>query len=104
MGGLVAGADEEDVALSAFDSFCCNAEAGRFPELADRESLWRLLATFTLRKATRHLRDQARQKRGGGAVAEGGSGVLEEVFGREPDPELVQSQAARRAAGVGCVR
>ena len=41
--------DEEDVALSAFDSFCRNAEAGRFPDLTDRESLWRLLAEFTLR-------------------------------------------------------
>src|SRR5438874_3477307 len=50
-------ADEEDVALSAFDSFCRNAEAGRFPDLTDRDGLWRGLATFTLRKATRHLRD-----------------------------------------------
>ena len=40
-------ADEEDVALSAFDSFCRNAEAGRFPDLTDRDSLWRLLAAFT---------------------------------------------------------
>src|SRR3954451_23866563 len=55
-------ADEEDVALSAFDSSCRNAEAGRFPDLADRDGLWRLLATFTLRKATRHLRDAGRQK------------------------------------------
>src|SRR5262245_52572189 len=36
-------ADEEDVALSAFDSFCRNAERGRFPELLDRDGLWRLL-------------------------------------------------------------
>src|SRR5947207_15944655 len=62
-------ADEEDVALSAFDSFCRNAGAGRFPDLADRDGLWRLLAAFTVRKATRHLRDAARQKRGGAAVA-----------------------------------
>lgn len=32
-------ADEEDVALSAFDSFCRCAERGRFPDLVDRESL-----------------------------------------------------------------
>ncbi|HJZ55509.1 MAG TPA: ECF-type sigma factor [Gemmataceae bacterium] len=81
-------ADGEDVALSAFESFCRNAEAGRFPDLADRDGLWRLLATFTLRKATHHLRDAARQKRGGGAVSEGNSVVLAEVFGREPDPGL----------------
>jgi hypothetical protein len=39
-------ADEEDVALSAFDSFCRNAERGRFPQLADRNNLWRLLVVL----------------------------------------------------------
>src|SRR5947207_2545977 len=73
--------DEEDVALSAFDSFCRNAEAGRFPDLTDRNSLWRLLAAFTLRKAGHHLRDAGRLKRGGGAVQDAESGVLEEVLG-----------------------
>src|SRR5437899_9640067 len=62
-------ADEEDVALSAFDSFCRNAGAGRFPDLADRDGLWRLLAAFTARKAAHHARDAARLKRGGGATA-----------------------------------
>jgi hypothetical protein len=33
-------ADEEDVALSAFKSFCLNVEGGRFPELLDRNDLW----------------------------------------------------------------
>jgi hypothetical protein len=32
-------ADEEDVALSAFDNFCRAAEEGRFPDLADRDDL-----------------------------------------------------------------
>ncbi|MBI1915085.1 MAG: hypothetical protein HYS12_10160 [Planctomycetes bacterium] len=32
-------ADEEDVALSAFDSFCRRAEEGRFPRLDDRDGL-----------------------------------------------------------------
>ena len=50
---LVEGA--EDVALSAFASFVRHAERGRFPELADRDSLWRLLVTLTVRKAA-HLR------------------------------------------------
>ena len=76
-------ADEEDVALSAFDSFCRNAEAGRFPDLADRDGLWRVLATFTLRKAAHYLRDAARLKRCGGA---GSSGAIEEVLSREPSP------------------
>lgn len=80
------------MALSAFDSFCRNAERGRFPDLTDRESLWRLLAAFTVRKATRHVRDASRLKRGGGAV-EGGSDPLEEVFGDEPDPALAAEVA-----------
>src|SRR5690349_5944237 len=53
-------ADEEDVALSAFDSFCRGAEQGRFPDLADREGLWALLMTITARKACHLLRDQQR--------------------------------------------
>ncbi len=38
-------ADEEDVALSAFASFCRGVECGRFPQRADRDDLWRLLVT-----------------------------------------------------------
>ena len=84
--------DEEDVALSAFDSFCRNAEAGRFPDLADRDGLWRLLAAFTLRKAAHPARDAARLKRGGGAAADAGTAVLE-ALGREPDPALAAEVA-----------
>src|SRR5262249_53245000 len=42
---------EEDVALSAFATFVRHAERGRFPALADRDGLWRLLVTITVRKA-----------------------------------------------------
>ncbi|HKB05096.1 MAG TPA: ECF-type sigma factor [Gemmataceae bacterium] len=86
-------ADEEDVALSAFDSFCRNAENGRLPDLADRDSLWRLLASFTLRKAARHVRYAGRQKRGGGVSAAVGSEMLEDALGREPDPGLAAELA-----------
>ena len=86
-------ADEEDVALSAFDSFCRNAEAGRFPDLSDRDSLWRLLAAFTLRKAAHHARDAARLKRGGGLAAAGESGVFEELVARDPDPAVAAEVA-----------
>ncbi len=85
--------DEEDVALSAFDSFCRNAEAGRFPDLTDRDSLWRLLAAFTLRKAAHHVRDAGALKRGGGTVAAAADGVLEAALGREPDPALAAEVA-----------
>jgi DNA-directed RNA polymerase specialized sigma24 family protein len=90
--------DEEDVALSAFDSFCRNAEAGRFPQLADRDSLWRLLVVLTARKAAHLVRDETRQKRGGGrtVLSEGGDedgALLEQVLGREPTPELAAEVA-----------
>jgi len=63
-----AAADEEDVALSAFDSFCDAASHGRFPRLDDRDDLWKLLVTITARKAADLIQEQRRQKRGGGRV------------------------------------
>ena len=44
-------ADEEDVALTAFDSFCRGAEQGRFPALHGRDELWKLLVTIAARHA-----------------------------------------------------
>ena len=44
-------ADEEDAALSAFDSLCRGAGQGRFPQLDDRSDLWKVLVTITARKA-----------------------------------------------------
>ena len=46
-------ADEEDVALSAFDTFCRRAAEGHFPRLADRDDLWQILVMLTLRKAVK---------------------------------------------------
>jgi DNA-directed RNA polymerase specialized sigma24 family protein len=82
------------VALSAFDSFCRNAEQGRFPRLADRDSLWRLLVTITARKAAHQVRDEGRRKRGGGAAHVGDAeAVLAEVLSREPSPEFAAGVA-----------
>ncbi len=84
--------DEEDVAISAFRSFCDRASRGQFPRLDDRDDLWRILATITVRKALEAVRHQMRQKRGGGnvlgesALAGPGEGVAE-VLSREPTPE-----------------
>jgi DNA-directed RNA polymerase specialized sigma24 family protein len=76
--GLVA--DEEDVALSAFKSFCLGVEEGRFPQLIDRDHLWRLLAVLTVRKAITLLR-RARPNR---AELD-----PEKLFSEEPPAELV---------------
>src|SRR5947209_9523450 len=61
-------ADEEDVALSAFDSFVRAAEAGRFPRLDDRDDLWQVLLVVTSRKAADAVQAEGRLKRGGGKV------------------------------------
>jgi DNA-directed RNA polymerase specialized sigma24 family protein len=60
--------DEEDIALSVLDSFFRGAAAGRYPDLKNREDLWRLLITITTRKAYNQRRDETRQKRGGGRM------------------------------------
>lgn len=60
--------DEEDAALSAFNSFCEGVARGRFPRLADRDDLWRLLVVITARKAGAQVQREGRQKRGGGKV------------------------------------
>ena len=40
-------ADEEDVALSAFKSFCRGTQDGRFPQLHEHEDPWPLLLALT---------------------------------------------------------
>jgi DNA-directed RNA polymerase specialized sigma24 family protein len=95
-------ADEEDVALSAFDSFCRGASNGRFPQLFDRDNFWRLLVTITARKAYQLLLHEGRRKRGGNAVldeaalaglADSGAAGLEQLLDREPTPEFAAQLA-----------
>ena len=78
-------ADEEDVALSVFETFCRAAENGRFPNLSDRDSLWRLLVKMTARKAIDQTRRLNRQRRGGGQVrgesALGNPNLTDDPFG-----------------------
>jgi DNA-directed RNA polymerase specialized sigma24 family protein len=97
-----AAADEEDVALSAFDSFCRGAEAGRFPDLGDRYDLWQLLLVITVRKASDLIRHERSQRQGAGKVrhvsALAGAGSKEEnveagLAGREPDPAFAAQVA-----------
>lgn len=60
--------DEEDVALSAINSFFRGHAAGRFDDLAGDDEMWRLLVTITARKVTAQRRKQLAAKRGGGEV------------------------------------
>jgi DNA-directed RNA polymerase specialized sigma24 family protein len=104
-------ADEEDVALSAFDSFCRHAAQGRFPRLEGRDDLWRLLVTITARKANALVQHERRRKRGGGQVVDeaafGGDDVdqgegLAAVAGYEPTPAFAAEVAdeLRRLLGL----
>jgi DNA-directed RNA polymerase specialized sigma24 family protein len=80
-------ADEEDVALSAFASFCRRAEQGQFPQLLDRDDLWQLLVLITARKALNQMRHERRQKRGGALAHQG---VLPETAIPAEEPDLDQ--------------
>jgi DNA-directed RNA polymerase specialized sigma24 family protein len=110
LGSRPRAADEEDVAISAFDSFCRHAERGHFPDLHDRDSLWRLLVVITARKAARLRRDECRQKRGGGLVhlsapaqEREDQGVLEQLLSREPSPEFAAEVAEECERLLSCL-
>lgn len=60
--------DEEDVALSAMNSFFRGKNDGRFDRLDSRDEMWRLLATITVRKVTAQRRKAMADKRGAGAT------------------------------------
>ncbi len=91
-------ADEDDVVLSAFQSFCQRAQEDRFPDLRDRDDLWRLIVHITERKAYDQLKNQTRKKRGSGLVAgesafvdlqaSAGAAGIDEVAGPDPTPEF----------------
>ncbi len=80
-------ADEEDVALSAFKSFCLGVERGRFSQLSDRNNLWPLLVAITSNKAVDLLRHQGRGKRSGPQPPANPLG-LSELAARQPTPEF----------------
>lgn len=61
-------ADADDAAQSAFINFWQQAARGQLGTQLDRDSLWNLLATITVRKALKQARREQAQKRGGGRV------------------------------------
>jgi DNA-directed RNA polymerase specialized sigma24 family protein len=96
--GMARGAaDEEDVALSAFDSFWRGVASGRFPHLSDRDDLWHVLVVLVQRKASNLAKAERRQKRGGkvrhasalpGGDAAEAADAFAQLISREPDPEF----------------
>jgi DNA-directed RNA polymerase specialized sigma24 family protein len=86
-------ADEEDVALSAFDSFCRDAQRGRFPQLNDRDDLWKLLVVMTAQKGLDVVRHEQARKRGAVHKLPMTQEDLERFVGREPTPEFAAQVA-----------
>lgn len=71
--------EAEEAVLSAFASFCQAAQLGSLQGDVDRESLWRLLKTFTVRKAIKQIERDRTQKRGAGLVVS--EGAMSDVAG-----------------------
>jgi DNA-directed RNA polymerase specialized sigma24 family protein len=98
-------ADEEDVALSALDSFYRGVERGRFPVLGDRDDLWQVLLILTFRKAVNLVKYEGRQSRGGGrlvSLADLDGELLDGTTGCEPNPALAAQmvEECRRLLGL----
>jgi len=94
--------DAEDIALSALDRLCRAAQQGRYPDLADRHGLWRLLLQITARRVRDQARYERRQRRGAGRVhgeSEGadesgpGGHRLDGVADDAPTPEFAAAMA-----------
>jgi DNA-directed RNA polymerase specialized sigma24 family protein len=92
LGGRAGAAtDEEDVALSAFDSFVRGVERGHFPRLDDRHDLWQVLLVLLARKADKHRRREQAQKRPrslnfSALTGDDPDAAVPEIAGDEPDP------------------
>jgi RNA polymerase sigma factor (sigma-70 family) len=96
-------ADEEDVVQNAFHSFFRGVTRGSFPQLNDRDNLWRLLVVITARKALDQLAHERSKRQGGGTVqgesrispkgGEWDEAAIEQVVGAEPTPEFAAQVA-----------
>ncbi|MEZ6087724.1 MAG: ECF-type sigma factor [Pirellulaceae bacterium] len=95
--------DGEDIALSAFKSFCIAAREGRYSKLTDRTNLWPLLVAITANKSVDAIRRENRKKRGGEGTERSANGTraesnrldaarreprLSELISSEPEPEF----------------
>jgi RNA polymerase sigma factor (sigma-70 family) len=92
VGRNVANGDAEDAAQAALISFWSQLKSGEFLQDLCRDSLWNLLATFTVRKVGKQIRHETAAKRGGGAVIEaadlGPESSLEQLVAVLPTQEL----------------
>lgn len=97
-------ADEEDVAISALNSFVVRAQAGQFAKLENRDDLWKVLVTISFRKAGKYVKRESAQKRGGRNVrgesvfkGAGGSGLEQVADERQlVDEDIDSKECAER--------
>ncbi|GHT22862.1 DNA-directed RNA polymerase sigma-70 factor [Planctomycetales bacterium] len=97
LGGLpLRDGDEEDVAVSAMNSFYQALRQGKIDGHQNKDDLWKLLVTITARKATSKRRKFFAQKRGEGnvrgesvfAAGKNEGDGLANVISKEPVPEF----------------
>ncbi|HEY2839281.1 MAG TPA: ECF-type sigma factor [Pirellulales bacterium] len=100
--------DEEDVAISVFDTLCRGVAEGRFSKLQGRHELWKLLVVITHHKIIDKKRRAARKKRNpesrDGKASFDVMTEFAEIIGREPTPEslvMMDEQIQRLLAMLG---
>ena len=78
--------DEEDTALSVFQSFCAGVAQGRFSDLGSRDNLWRVLYTIAWRKVSAQRAHERAMKRDAGRIVEV---EMDAIPDDDPPPELL---------------
>ena len=87
-------ADEEDVVVSAFNSFFRALRENRTPRLQSDDEIWRLLVTLTARKAIKQIRYESRYKRQGNRQQyDGEVPTVDDILSTEPSAEFVVAVA-----------
>ncbi len=96
--------DEQDVALSAFHVVCRGLAEGHYPELANRDQLWRILATIAVRKCRDRYESETCQKRGGRPVGPADLSSLDEMASKGGGPEFEAMMADEFCHLLGLLR
>ncbi len=86
-------ADEEDIALSVFETLFRNFADGRFSDLQNRNELWYLLLSVTHKKVLTLKQHNNRLKRGGGKVFPisemAGGSMMDKLEDHAPSAEML---------------
>lgn len=104
-------ADEEDVAIVAFENFLRGVQTGQFPKLEDRNDLWQILVMLGDRKAKDLLRRDGRRRKhevGESAVAKqdvraSDSSSFDQFFGDSPTPETAVEMVENLRRMLDCL-